>query len=100
GDEGLRRLGENVGRNGSIDGIHRAFMSSTGHRRNILNPDYDAVGVGVMWKSGSTYVVEGFMDSVRPHTLPFEDDDRSVHKADIIALYEMGITRGCDIAPY
>ncbi|MFO7292955.1 MAG: S-layer homology domain-containing protein [Actinomycetes bacterium] len=100
GVEGWRRLGENVGRNGSIDGIHRAFMGSTGHRRNILNPDYDAVGVGVVWKSGTPYVVEVFMDSARPHTPPFVDDDGSVHEADIIALYEMGITRGCDIARY
>lgn len=100
GVTGWRRLGENVGRNGSIEGIHRAFMGSSGHRRNILNPDFDAVGVGVVWAAGTPYVVEVFMESSRPYTPPFVDDDGSVHEADIIALYELGITRGCDVARY
>lgn len=100
GLDGWRRLGENVGRNGSIDGLHRAFMGSVGHRQNILNPRFDAVGVGVVWKAGTPYVVEIFMDSIQPHVPPFFDDDGSVHEADIVALYELGITRGCDVARY
>jgi uncharacterized protein YkwD len=40
--------GENVGTttHGSGD-VHRLFMSSSSHRRNILQPGFDALGVGV-----------------------------------------------------
>lgn len=102
--DGWRMMGENVGRGGNIQTLHQAFMDSPGHRANILNPAYDAVGVGVVWQDGIPYVVEVFMDSIDglrvQFTPPFADDDGSVHEADIIALYERGITRGCDVARY
>lgn len=63
---GWDKLGENVGVNLDVSGMHSAFMSSSGHRANILG-DYNYVGVGVtvddagfMWatiifmKKGST----------------------------------------------
>lgn len=92
-------LGENVGRGGNIETLHQAFMDSPGHRANILRAGYDAVGVGVVWEDGVPYVVEVFMDSIEQlkvqYTPPFVDDDDSVHESDIIALADLGITRGC-----
>lgn len=102
--DGWKLLGENVGRGGDIDGLHQAFMNSEGHRENLLNPAYDAIGVGVVWSEGIPYVVEVFMDSIEElrvqFTPPFSDDDGSIHEPDIVALYERGITRGCDESRY
>lgn len=104
GIDGWKVLGENVGRGGNIETLHQAFMNSDGHRENLLNPIYDGVGIGVVWSEGIPYVVEVFMDSVDDlrvqFTPPFADDDSSVHEADIIAIYDLGITRGCDTSRY
>lgn len=39
-------IGENVGRGGTVDSLHDAFMKSPGHRENILCPAYNYVGIG------------------------------------------------------
>ena len=44
--EGFRKIGENVGRGPDIERIHEAFMNSDGHRRNVLDPDYNWIGTG------------------------------------------------------
>lgn len=96
--DGWKLLGENIGRGGDVESLHRAFMQSDGHRQNLLNPAYDAIGVGVVWANGIPHVSQVFMDSVEPpvaYRPPFIDDDDSVFEADIVALYELGITRGC-----
>ncbi|MEZ5381456.1 MAG: CAP domain-containing protein [Microthrixaceae bacterium] len=43
-----RRLGENVGYAGSISQVHAAYMKSSGHRANILDGDFDRIGVGAV----------------------------------------------------
>ncbi|MFO7299551.1 MAG: CAP domain-containing protein [Actinomycetes bacterium] len=43
---GWVKLGENVGVGGSCESLHRAFMNSSGHRANILDPQYTGIGVG------------------------------------------------------
>jgi uncharacterized protein YkwD len=40
-------LGENVGQDYSAAGAHRSFMSSPGHRGNVVDPNMTAVGIGV-----------------------------------------------------
>lgn len=102
--DGWQLLGENVGRGGNIETLHQAFMDSPGHRDNLLNPVYDLVGIGVVWSKGIPYVVEVFMDPIEDlrvqFTPPFSDDDGSIHEADIIELYDLGVTRGCDATRY
>lgn len=102
--DGWKALGENVGRGGDIESLHQAFMDSKGHRENLLNPAWDGVGVGVIWSGNVPYVVEIFIDPVEDlrvqFTPPFSDDDGSIHERDIVALYELGITRGCDTTRY
>lgn len=39
--------GENVARHTSIRGAHHALLDSPGHRRNLLEPGFTTVGVGV-----------------------------------------------------
>lgn len=38
---------ENIAANSSVDSAHESLMNSSGHRRNILNPDYTHIGVGI-----------------------------------------------------
>lgn len=55
--------GENLAINSSVADAETAFMNSSGHRANILNPNYTQVGIGVKHGSnGSVYVVQEFTD--------------------------------------
>lgn len=58
---GWKAIGENVGRGGSVDAIHRAFMGSAGHREHILDSRYNQVGVGVAVRDGTIYVTQVFV---------------------------------------
>ena len=107
------RLGENVGYSqltGASDAelverLHRAFMDSSGHRRNIMG-DYNQVGVGVRVTSGNKMgVTVNFMkgpinEAQIQHSSPLEgfaafaDVGRSAHAGAIETLYDSGITNG------
>jgi cysteine-rich secretory family protein len=53
--------GENVGMGPDCPSIHAAFMGSPGHRSNIIDRDYNQVGVGVaLDENGTVYVTEDF----------------------------------------
>lgn len=56
----FRGAAENIAINSSVDGAMAAFMSSDGHRRNILNPAFTHVGIGVVQSSYGTYYVQIF----------------------------------------
>lgn len=55
-----RSAGENIARNMSVDAAMAAFMSSDGHRKNILNPAYTHIGVGVVSSNSGNYYVQIF----------------------------------------
>lgn len=58
---GWTKLGENVGRGGSVSSLHQAFLDSPGHRANILG-DYNYAGIGTdTSSSGVLYVTVVFM---------------------------------------
>lgn len=42
-----RTAGENIAGAPTVDQAHSALMNSAGHRQNILNPNYNRIGVGV-----------------------------------------------------
>jgi len=53
--------GENVGMGPDCPSIHDAFMASPGHRSNILDLDFNQVGVGVAYDhDGTVYITEDF----------------------------------------
>jgi uncharacterized protein YkwD len=59
---GWTRLGENVAYNQSVTAMHQAYMNSPGHRQNILNPDFNYVGIGIVATAGGRlYNSEDFM---------------------------------------
>jgi hypothetical protein len=61
------KAGENVGRGQSASSLHTAFMNSAGHRRNIVDPEFTQVGVGVVVRNGTVWVTQVFR---RPTNAP------------------------------
>lgn len=58
---GWTRLGENVGRGGSVSSLHKAFLKSASHKANI-HGDYNRVGIGTDTSAeGVLYVTVVFM---------------------------------------
>jgi hypothetical protein len=54
-------IAENVaGSAPSADIVHKAWMMSPGHRRNILNPGYNAVGIAIAEDHGALFSVADF----------------------------------------
>jgi uncharacterized YkwD family protein len=47
--------GENLAANTSVQAAHQALMNSSGHRANILNPNFNYIGIGIL--GSSTYPV-------------------------------------------
>jgi uncharacterized protein YkwD len=60
---GARALGENVAMNGSLEAAHQRLMASPGHRANILNGAFDAVGIAVVRDGGTLFITQNFLDS-------------------------------------
>lgn len=52
--------GENVGMNTELNDVNNMFMRSPGHRTNMLNKAYDAVGVGVVHLGPDYWITEDF----------------------------------------
>ena len=60
---GIVAVAENVGRGPSLDWIHNGLINSPSHYKNMVNPNYTVVGLGVLTLGSQTWVVEDF---VRP----------------------------------
>lgn len=58
-------ISENVAEGYSPAGIHEAWMHSPGHRRNLLDPSVDAVGIAVVSQGGQIFAVEDFERTVQ-----------------------------------
>jgi len=55
-------VAENIARNGSTEKAHAALMSSDGHRRNILGPQWTKMGIGIVNDfNGYPYITELFV---------------------------------------
>ena len=54
--------GENIAHHATTEKAHAAFMSSDGHRRNILSSAWKKVGLGIVYDAnGYVYVTEVFV---------------------------------------
>lgn len=60
----LVEAAENVGSADSAERAHDGFMNSVHHRENLLRPSYNVVGIGVVRRGDTLYVVQDFGDSV------------------------------------
>ena len=52
--------GENIAKHSDVQAAHEALMQSPGHRANILNPEFNAVGLGVLRDESEIFVTEDF----------------------------------------
>lgn len=89
-------IGENVARNRSIEGAHRALMDSPPHRKNLLG-DWTHVAVGVAFDGNDIWITQRFV-TIRPgHTLPmFTDMPGGGWKADtVVDAWREGLIAGC-----
>ena len=59
--ENWKKLGENVGMGGSVDGLHRAFVNSPHHNENLVDPAFGHVGIGIVMNGSTIYVTQVFM---------------------------------------
>lgn len=58
-----KKLGENVGCGDvDADALHDAFMNSSAHKANIMDPQFDSVGIGIVMAGDTMFVTEQFMD--------------------------------------
>ncbi len=75
-----QRLAENVGC-GKVDiaSLHSLFVLSPSHYRNIVDPAFDSIGVGVAYDGDVLYVTQQFMDlrDAPSATVPNELANRS-----------------------
>ena len=59
--EDWRKLGENVGMGGSVDGLHTAFVNSPKHYENLVDPAFSHVGIGIVMSGNTIFISEVFM---------------------------------------
>jgi hypothetical protein len=64
--EDWRKLGENVGMGGSVDGLHTAFVNSPHHYENLVDPAFGYVGIGIVMGGNTIFVSEVFMQLMPP----------------------------------
>lgn len=55
-----RMAAENIAKNTSVSGAHKAFMNSSGHRANILQAGFTKVGFGFVQEGAYLYVTQWF----------------------------------------
>ena len=53
--------GENLAENSTADRAFQAWMNSEGHRKNIMNPNFTELGVGIAPKDGSNMYTQMFI---------------------------------------
>jgi hypothetical protein len=58
-----QRLGENVGSGMDVYSLHDAFMDSSGHRDNVLDTDWEYLGVGVSDTSSIIWTSHEFLSA-------------------------------------
>jgi uncharacterized protein YkwD len=59
---------ENVAESDSVPNAHFELMHSTGHRANLMNPNYNAIGIGIIDAGDRIYVTEDFSHRVPDET--------------------------------
>jgi uncharacterized protein YkwD len=67
------REGENVDLDQTVNSAHQALMHSPAHRANILDPNYNAVGIGIVRSRGNIYVTEDFARRLPEYSEPEAD---------------------------
>lgn len=70
---------ENIASGPNVADIHPGWMHSPGHRHNLLNPQYDSVGIAVVQRGELFWAVEDFSRSLE--ALSLGEQEKIVGKA-------------------
>ena len=75
GEENVRcdHDGENIALSGDVENAHLVLMQSPPHRENILNPQFNAVGIGILKADELLYVTEDFAHVLPDYSEPEAD---------------------------
>jgi cysteine-rich secretory family protein len=75
GATGLRfdQVAENVGEAQEVATVHDYLMHSPGHRANILNPNYNAIGIAIVQHGSQLFATEDFARMVAYNEKEFQD---------------------------
>ena len=67
---GLRfdNAGENIARDDDVTSAHQDFLASVHHRENMLSPNYNVMGIGIVQRDGQLYVAEDFAYRTREYS--------------------------------
>jgi hypothetical protein len=60
---------ENIARVEDADDAHVGWMLSPGHRANMLNPEYNRVGIGIVQRNGRFYIAEDFARAIQTYSV-------------------------------
>lgn len=71
---------ENVAFAPTVERAHEGLMKSPHHRENIMNPDYNAIGIALLPANGELYVAQNFA-----HALPVYSE--SQFRDEVIATF-------------
>ena len=55
------KIGENVGRGGDVNRLMAAFVASPAHYKNLVDPRFELVGIGVVVVDGTIFTAHQFM---------------------------------------
>jgi uncharacterized protein YkwD len=66
-------VGENVGVGGTVASLHQAFVASPLHHKNLVDPDFESIGVGIVVVDGRIWVAENFLKAAPAGTTPVAD---------------------------
>ena len=68
-------VAENVAEAGSVSEAHQALMQSEHHRENILEPDYNAVGIAIVEEGKQLWITQDFARIISVRTPAQVSDD-------------------------
>ena len=60
-DPNWSKVGENVGFGGSVQAIYDALLKSPSHLRNIVDPEFERIGIGVVVANNTVWLVQNFL---------------------------------------
>jgi hypothetical protein len=70
-------IGENVAQGSGAATIHKQWMKSPLHRRNLLDPDFNSVGIAVVERDGILFATEDFAHSLSDKSLQEQEQQVS-----------------------
>ena len=77
------KLGENVGMGGDAQAVMQGFLNSSGHYKNLMDPAFTRIGVGVVWsENGALYTTHRFMQVAGESAAPPKGSDDAADKGD------------------